>query len=97
MSTKAICAPACEMASVVAMKVCGTVTIISPCPIPAAMKAKRSASVPLFTPTQYLLSQYAANSFSKSSTIGPPMNPALLKAFSTTASSSAFEFLVRRD
>src|SRR5260370_37521807 len=54
------------------------------------MNAKRKASVPLFTPTQYFVPQNAANSRSNSSTIGPPMNPALLKAFLTTARSSAW-------
>src|SRR5262244_3622921 len=41
MSTNAICAPAWEMASVVAMKVCGTVITISPGLTPAPMNANR--------------------------------------------------------
>ena len=64
-------APACEIASVVAMNVFGTVTTMSPGPIPAAISAKRSASVPLPTPTQYFASQNAANSRSNSSTMRP--------------------------
>ena len=45
-------APACEMASVVAMNVSGTVTTVSPGRTPAAISAKRRASVPLPTATQ---------------------------------------------
>ena len=77
MSTKSGRAPAWLIASVVAMKVCGTVTTMSPGCTPAAVSAKRTASVPLATPTQYFESQYAANSFSKFSTIGPPTKPAV--------------------
>ncbi len=66
-------APACEIASVVAMKVFGTVTTVSPLPMPAAIRAKRRASVPLPTPTQCSVPQKAANSFSKPSTSSPPM------------------------
>ena len=57
MSTKSGRAPACEIASVVAMKVFGTVITVSPGLIPAAIKANRSASVPLDTPTQCCASQ----------------------------------------
>src|SRR6267143_3725275 len=89
MSTNAMCPPAWEMASVVAMNVWGTVITISPDSMPAAIKAKRNASVPLFTPTQNFASQNRANSRSNSSTIGPPMKPALLKAFFTTANNSS--------
>src|SRR6267378_265572 len=89
MSTNAMSPPAWEMASVVAMKVCGTVITISPRSMPAAMKAKRSASVPLFTPTQNFVSQNRAKSRSNSSTVGPPMKPALLNAFFTTANDSS--------
>src|ERR1017187_2243536 len=39
---------------------------------PEAIKAKRSASVPLLTPTQWPASQKVANAFSNSSTIDPP-------------------------
>src|SRR5882762_677761 len=89
MSTNAMCPPACEMASVVAMNVWGTLITISPGSTPAAMKAKRRASVPLFTPTQNFASQNRANSRSNSSTMGPPMKPALLNAFFTTANNSS--------
>ena len=65
------------MASVVAMNVLGTVSTVSPGCTPAAISAKRKASVPLPTPTQCGVSQNSANSDSKSSTIGPPMNRAL--------------------
>jgi len=44
-------APAWETASVVAMKVWGTVTTTSPALTPAAIKANRTASVPLARPT----------------------------------------------
>ena len=47
---------------------------------PAAVNANRSASVPLFTPTQYFASQNSANSRSNPSTAGPPMNPAVCKS-----------------
>ena len=40
MSTKSGRAPACEIASVVAMKVFGTVTTVSPGLIPAAMQSE---------------------------------------------------------
>src|SRR5580704_40029 len=87
-STKSGRPPACEIASVVAMNVCGTVRTISPAWIPAAIKAKRSASVPLFTPTQYFASQYSANSFSRPSTSGPPMKPAVVITLLHTSSNS---------
>ena len=72
------CAPACEIASVVAMNVFGTVTTVSPGFTPAAISANRSASVPLPTPTQCRAPQNSAKSRSNPSTIGPPMNPAVL-------------------
>jgi hypothetical protein len=40
MSMKAMCAPAWEMASVVAMKVCGTVMTVSPCWTPRSHQGK---------------------------------------------------------
>jgi hypothetical protein len=43
------------MASVVAIKVFGTVITSSPRPMPAAIKENRRASVPLLTVMQYLL------------------------------------------
>src|SRR5437763_192002 len=70
MSTKSGRAPAWEMASVVAMNVFGTVSTVSPGCTPAAISAKRKASVPLPTPTQCGASQNSANSTSKYSTIG---------------------------
>ena len=57
---------------------------------PAAINAKRNASVPLLTPTQYFVLLKAANSRSNPSTIGPPMKPALRTPFFTTASSSSW-------
>src|SRR5271154_591136 len=89
MSTNAIRAPAWVIASVVAIKVCETVTTVSPCFTPAAIKAKRTASVPLASPTQYRVSQNLANSRSNSSTIGPPTKPAVRRTFWHTARSSA--------
>ena len=47
MSTKSGRAPAWLIASVVAMKVCGTVSTMSPGCTPAAINANRTASVPL--------------------------------------------------
>ena len=78
------------MASVVAMKVFGTVMTASPAATPAAESANLSASVPLPTPTQKRVSQNAANSRSKPSTIGPPMKPAVLSASWKAATSSSF-------
>src|SRR5438105_2044096 len=62
------------MASVVAIKVFGTVITVLPGCTPAAIRANRSASVPLPTPTQYWTPQNRANSCSNSSTISPPTN-----------------------
>src|ERR1700730_16483326 len=90
MSTNTMSAPTEDLAPVVAIKVFGTVTTISPGFTPAAMKANRSASVPLLTPTQCFVSQNFANSRSNSSTIRPPIKPAVWKTFSATAKSSAF-------
>src|SRR6267143_1382198 len=80
MSTKSQRAPACDIASVVAMNVFGTVTTMSPDRIPAAMSANRKASVPLPTPTQNRDSQNLAKSSSNPCTIGPPINAAVLSA-----------------
>ena len=77
------------MASVVAMNVFGTVSTVSPGCTPAAISAKRKASVPLPTPTQCGVSQNSANSTSKSSTIGPPMNRAVPSAARNTETSSS--------
>ena len=77
-----------EMASAVAINVFGTVTTASPGQTPAATSANLKASVPLPTPTQCWLSQYRANSRSKSSTIEPPTNPALLRALRKIDTSS---------
>src|SRR3990170_6183554 len=89
MSTKSGRAPAWEMASAVAMKVRGTVTTVSPRWTPAAMSAKRRASVPLAMPTQKRDSQNWAKSRSNSWTMGPPMNPAVSRAALKTESSSS--------
>src|SRR3972149_5549792 len=89
MSTKSGRAPACEIASVVAMKVRGTVTTVSPRWTPAAMSAKRRASVPLAMPTQKRDSQNWAKSRSNSWTMGPPMNPAVSRAALKTESRSS--------
>ena len=80
-STNSGNAPVWEIASVVAMNVFGTVTTTSPDFTPAAMSANRSASVPLLTAAEHFASQKSAKAFSKSSTIGPPMKPAVRKAF----------------
>src|SRR5271163_2222751 len=88
MSTNSGKAPACEMASVVAMNVCGTVNTTSPGCTPQAIIAKRKASVPLLTAIEWLASQKAANASSNSSTIGPPTKPAVCKARRNTEVSS---------
>jgi hypothetical protein len=89
MSTKSGRAPACAMAATVAMNVFGTVTTVSPGRTPAARSANRSASVPLPTPTASRVPVNSANSRSKPSTIGPPMNPAVRSADRNTATSSS--------
>src|SRR2546428_1132789 len=89
MSTKSGRAPACEVASVVAMKVFGTVTTVSPGCTPAAIRANRKASVPLPTPTQFCTPQNCAKSRSKSSTILPPTNPAVFRALLKTDTNSS--------
>src|SRR5438309_4489262 len=89
MSPKSGRAPACEMASVVAMKVFGTVTTVSPGCTPAAIRANRKASVPLPTPTQCCAPQNCAKSRSKSSTIRPPTNPAVFRALRKTDTNSS--------
>src|SRR6266852_3598758 len=89
MSTKSGRAPAWEMASVVAMNVLGTVTTVSPGCTPAAIRANRKASVPLATPMQYCTPQNCAKSRSKSSTIGPPTNPAVFRALRKTDTNSS--------
>src|SRR5438128_491253 len=71
------------------MKVSGTVTTVSPSWTPAATRAKRSASVPLATPTQTFDSQNSEKSRSNSCTTGPPMNPAVSRAVSKTDRSSS--------
>ncbi len=53
----------------------------SPAPIPWAMSARRSASVPDAQPTARVVPQYAATSFSNSATLGP-----LMKIWDSTTS-----------
>ncbi len=92
MSTNSVAAPAWLIASMVAMNVCDTVTTASPLPTPDAISAKRTASVPFATPTQYLAPQYSAYSRSKASTSLPPTNAAERTAWrkaSTSSSSSS--------
>ena len=71
------------------MKVRGTVTTVSPGSTPAAISARRRASVPFAIPTQNRDSQNAAKSRSKSRTIGPPMKPAVSSAVSKTERNSS--------
>src|ERR1035438_3386205 len=92
MSMNSGLAPAWEMASVVAINVFGTVSTTSPGRTPEAIKAKRSASVPLLTPTQWPESQKVANAFSNSSTIDPPTKLAVrnpLRKMPTSSFSSS--------
>ena len=70
-STKTAVAPAIQMASAVAKKVLEVVMTSSPGPMPRAMNASQSASVPEFTPTASLALQYAASSFSNCLSFGP--------------------------
>src|ERR1035438_3333959 len=88
MSTNSGSAPACEMASVVAINVFGTVSTTSPGCTPHAMMAKRNASSDLLTATEWLAPQKAAKAFSKFSTTGPPMKPAVSRARRNTPVSS---------
>src|ERR1017187_3360289 len=81
-------APACEMASVVAINVFGTVSTTSPGLTPQAMMAKRNSDLPLLTATEWLAPQKAAKAFSKFSTTGPPMKPAVSRALRNTPVSS---------
>src|SRR5947208_1452459 len=87
-STNSGSAPACEIASVVAMNVLGTVTTTSPGCTPAAIRANRSASVPLPTPTQCVVPQNAANASSNCCTMGPPTKLAVARVWRNTAESS---------
>src|ERR1700722_2188078 len=80
------------MASDVAINVLGTVTTTSPGPTPQAIKAKRSASVPLLTATEYSTVQNSAKASSNSATIGPPINPAVCSARRKTSVSSCSSF-----
>lgn len=56
-------APQWIMDSMVAINVKGVVITSSPGPIPHAMSARRIASVPLATPTAYLVLKYEVISF----------------------------------
>ena len=67
----------------VAMNVFGTVMTTSPGPIPAAIRANRKRiGAAADTDAIAATSQNSAKSRSNSSTIGPPMNPAVSKAVS---------------
>ena len=80
------------MPSVVAMNVSGTVMTMSPGCTPAAIRANRSASVPLLTPTQYLASQnlreFALEALHRRAADKPGGSQRLLKTFTSSASSS---------
>ena len=89
MSTNSVAAPAWLMPSTVAMNVLGTVTTASPRPTPEPINAKRTASVPFATPTQYLAPQYSAYSRSKPSTCAPPTNAAERTACRNASTSSS--------
>lgn len=70
-STKTAVAPAIQMASAVPKKLLDVVMTSSPGPMPRAMKANQSASVPEFTPTVSLARQHSASSFSNCLSLGP--------------------------
>ena len=67
-------APARRTASAVAMKVLAGRMASSPSPTPSPRSAISMASVPLATPTQWLVPMNAAYSFSNAATCGPSMN-----------------------
>ena len=95
MSTNAIVAPACEIASVVAMKVFGTVTTMSPLPMPAAIRAKRSASVPLLTRDAVLRAAECGKLFFEALDLGAADEPARAKRIADDGEEFLFEFEVR--
>ena len=57
---------------------------------PQVIRAKRKASVPLLTAIEWLGVAESRERLSKSSTIGPPMKPAVRKARRNTPVSSCF-------
>src|SRR5438128_6158961 len=67
------------------MKVFGVVITSSPGCTPTARNARCNALVPLFTATQCLTSQYAANSSSNLATSSPRMNDAFRQTRSRAA------------
>ena len=73
----------------------GMVTTTSPSFTPAAISAKRSASVPLLTPMEKRVSQNSAKSFSNPSTAGPPIKPAVRSAERKTLDELLFQLDVR--
>src|ERR1035437_2418188 len=89
MSTNSGTPPACDIASVVAINVCGTVTTASPGLTPAAISANLNASVPLPTPTQWRASQNNANAVSNLSTAGPPTKLAVSRTPLNAATNSS--------
>ena len=70
-STNTGVAPQWLTASAVAMKVLTGTMTSSPGPTPAACSARRTASVPVLTPTQCAAPQNAANAASNSVSSGP--------------------------
>src|SRR2546428_332883 len=82
-------APAWEVAEVVGMQVDAAGTTVSRDCTPAAIRATRPAAVPPPPRPQYCTPQNAANPRSKPSTIGPPTNPAVLRAILNTDTSSS--------
>ena len=88
-STNTGVAPTMPIASVVATKVNATVITSSPAPISSALKAKCSASVPLFSVTAFFTSRNFAISSSKALQFLPKIYEPLLKTSTTSFSTSA--------
>ena len=83
-STKTGLAPAAAIAPAVAMNVLVMVMTSSPGPTPSALRLKKSASVPEFTPTAYLVPQILANFSSNRPTAFPRVKSPDLTSFSTS-------------
>jgi hypothetical protein len=71
MSNNTGTAPVISIAATVATAVCATVAMAVPGPMPNALRAKASASVPLAQLTACLAPSHVANSFSKVATSLP--------------------------
>ena len=89
MSQNAGRAPVRAIVPAVAKKVNGDVITSSPAPMPSAMRASSSASVPEDTPTACAAPQYSAISVSNARTFSPRMKCWLSHTLSMAASTAA--------